>query len=364
MMITVVADDITGAAEVAGIAFRYGLKTVVMTRCEGEIPSCDVLVVASDTRSMNQDDAAEASAEIVRWIPQQCVLFKKTDSALRGNVVKELQSLLSGCQRYHRVLFVPANPTKNRTITGGIYRINGIPIADTDFAADPEFPALSSDMRVRFPEMKEWNSGNKGIMLWHDAATVGDIRNVVALADECTMLAGAADLFTAFIESQFNKQPIAPQNQCCSIGGDRLIVCGSTQSKPLDIGIRTWIMPEEVFRGNASADEWTRDMMTEYAQSHSAIITIGQRETRHDAGAAAYLRQVMAAVAASLMHAHCPQHIIIEGGATAFALLNKLGLLRFAVTQEIAPGIVMMETELGNNVILKPGSYPWGSIFS
>lgn len=72
----------------------------------------------------------------------------------------------------------------------------------------------------------------------------------------------------------------------------------------------------------------------------------------------------MAAVAASLMHAHCPQHIIIEGGATAFALLNKLGLLRFAVTQEIAPGIVMMETELGNNVILKPGSYPWGSIFS
>ena len=55
-MIVVVADDMTGAAEIAGFCLRYGLRVAFATEVT-ELPKADVLVVATDTRSMELNDA-------------------------------------------------------------------------------------------------------------------------------------------------------------------------------------------------------------------------------------------------------------------------------------------------------------------
>ena len=62
----VIADDITGAAEMAGIAFTYGENVRLV--CGGVAGGCDTAtygttVIATDTRSMSE---AEAVAEIHR----------------------------------------------------------------------------------------------------------------------------------------------------------------------------------------------------------------------------------------------------------------------------------------------------------
>ena len=54
--------------------------------------------------------------------------------------------------------------------------------------------------------------------------------------------------------------------------------------------------------------------------------------------------------------------IIIEGGATAFAVIQALGWNTFGIKSEYAPGIVGM-THGETEIILKPGSYPWGENF-
>ena len=65
----VIADDITGAAEIAGIAFSQGQQ--VRLRCNSSV-NCDTVavnettVIATDTRSMSE---AEAVAETQRIIP-------------------------------------------------------------------------------------------------------------------------------------------------------------------------------------------------------------------------------------------------------------------------------------------------------
>jgi hypothetical protein len=54
--------------------------------------------------------------------------------------------------------------------------------------------------------------------------------------------------------------------------------------------------------------------------------------------------------------------IIIEGGATAYTVLERLGISSFDVEYEYSPGVVCLS--YGNmRIILKPGSYPWGNLF-
>ncbi|WP_354667166.1 nucleotide-binding domain containing protein [uncultured Duncaniella sp.] len=53
----------------------------------------------------------------------------------------------------------------------------------------------------------------------------------------------------------------------------------------------------------------------------------------------------------------------MEGGATAYASLQKLGWDTFTITDEIAPGVIRMRAPNGTHVTMKPGSYPWGGLF-
>jgi uncharacterized protein YgbK (DUF1537 family) len=55
--------------------------------------------------------------------------------------------------------------------------------------------------------------------------------------------------------------------------------------------------------------------------------------------------------------------LIIEGGATAWATLQALGWTQFTIERQIAPGVIQMRAGCGTMVTLKPGSYPWGSMF-
>jgi len=127
-MILVIADDLSGAAELAGIAARHGLPSEVQTRLDLS-SRASLIAVDTQTRSLNPDQASErvfgiferAKALNPDWV------FKKTDSVLRGNIASELQALAKAASK-HRVIFIPANPSKNRVIVDGEYQVEGLPI--------------------------------------------------------------------------------------------------------------------------------------------------------------------------------------------------------------------------------------------
>ena len=138
-----------------------------------------------------------------------------------------------------------------------------------------------------------------------------------------------------------------------------LILCGSTQSKPLDLGIPIAPMPREVYDGSNDIDLWDCQV---YDTVHSLILTM---PFTHRTGkeAATHLRMVMARKVKALVERHRPQSLIIEGGATAWATLQMLGWQQFDEVRQIAPGVVQMRAACGTLVTLKPGSYPWGGLF-
>lgn len=375
--IIVIADDITGAAEIAGIAHRYGLRTILSLTSsppegnEGGFEStedADVIVIATDARSYNAEEAASITRKAFKCltIPPSDFLFHKVDSAMRGNVQAQLDALGG------EWLYMPANPSKGRIIKDGIYYITTVPsvspegkkavltpLHETDFSFDPEFPAWSSSVEERFPGIRYANAEN-----------TDEVDEAVEMAmNQGLMLAGAADLFESLLRKCYpDHSPQTPEKTFSLTAGatdeSYLLVCGSTQSKAMDLDMPVFSMPMDVFYEKAEPVTWSASILSHPSLS-SLILTIGDKEVRPGKAAAVYLRTAMAEVACTLVEALHPNHLVIEGGATAFAILSALPYSSFDIVSEIAPGVVQIapsgvSASDALTVVLKPGSYSWG----
>ncbi len=368
----VIADDITGAAEIAGTALRHGLGTTLATGLERPARLSGVTVVATDTRSGGEDGALEATARICRWLKGEgCRVFKKTDSVLRGHVAAELGAMVSllGCDR---ALLMPQNPSRGRVISHGRYLVGGIPLDETPFRDDPEFPALSPLVTELLHGRAESLGTDdpmpeRGGIFIADAATIAEMEGQLGKA--CggnVLLAGGADLFGAMLRAE-GLAPAPPRARALPRVRRAILVCGSTQSRSLasqgyvaGLGARECAMPDEAFlRGDATG--WKAMAESVYRECGSVIVSVGKRENAGSA-VAARLRGMMADIVRDLVAQDRPDLIVIEGGATAYATLGALGWAEFSLKEEYAPGIVGM-VHSGTEIVLKPGSYPWGSLF-
>src|SRR5579872_368053 len=219
-MIAVIADDLTGAAELGGIGVRNGLRTElridvpaaaqtdVFAGADGAI--AELLVIAGDSRSKGQAAAVEEMQSLTRQLrglrPEW--IYKKTDSVLRGHVLAEIKAHLS-VLGLEGALLVPANPALGRTIRWGRYYLHDKPIHESAFSIDPEFPIRSSDVQemlrtrqqpvqVRRPEEE---LPVRGIV-------VGEVRDEADLQRWAQRLpyrmlaAGAAGFFRALLEAR------------------------------------------------------------------------------------------------------------------------------------------------------------------
>lgn len=364
----VIADDLTGAAELAGIAWSCGLSThLVVASPETDLTAngvgeADVLVVATDTRSMTEAEAVAETKRVagaLKAVLQSATIFKKVDSALRGHVVAELRQLMR-CAGKGKAVYMPANPSKGRIIRNGIYYIKDEktlkPLAETAFATDPEFPAFSSVLRERFPDAEA-----TGIMM-PDATSEADIAAIVAGTDSDTIMAGAADLFKAHLTATQKGETVTPADRKTATPSSEdktLILCGSTQSR-----IDSWqqpasAMPLAVYEGGCDLTDWQADALTKYEGGQGGVVLcIGYNHlTGHDS--ALHLRLQMGRMAAWLMERHQPAHLVIEGGATAFCTLQQAGIRQLRIVRQLAPGVVTMQADSGMLVTLKPGSYSW-----
>ena len=121
----VIADDFTGALD-TGVQFAsYGAATKVVVGTGLQALEADaqtqVLVVDAETRHLPAAQAYDTVYRLVRWAKEKKIgcIYKKTDSALRGNIGAELSAALAadGGDRLH---FVPAFPNLDRVTRGGV----------------------------------------------------------------------------------------------------------------------------------------------------------------------------------------------------------------------------------------------------
>lgn len=390
-MIIAIADDITGAAEIAGLGFAHGMTTALFTEVPETLPDADLMVLATDTRSLSEEEAVAATSEMLQQLknvnlskkmltemnvsgtrPTPPVFFKKTDPLLRGHVVPELRAIMRG-SRYNKVLYVPANTSMGHIIRGGRFFINGEPIDQTPLEHDTEFPVQTSSICLLLGI-----SAAIGIRI-SDVENDEDMRNAAQSAlnaSEPEMLAGGSDLFTAMIRCMGFKEKTHKPFEGLEEKGAAIMVCGSVITP--DLTSRPFIrrhhmpiasMPREVFEGAQTAEQWiniinARHLIkTSMQPAYDGIILNIPYESSGSRIKAARLRMTMAVVTKSLIERLQPTELVLEGGATAFAVIKELGLKHLTITDQVEPGVVRMSSkDIKLHITFKPGGYPWGKL--
>ena len=149
ILLLIIADDFTGALD-TGVQFAgHGIRTRVVVDPDVDFSAyeAEVLVVDTETRHLPAAEAYQvvsrltgrAQAAGVRYI------YKKTDSALRGNVGSELAAVLEASQA-RQLPFLPAFPQIGRVTKGGIHYVDGVPVTESPFGKDPFEPVKYAEV--------------------------------------------------------------------------------------------------------------------------------------------------------------------------------------------------------------------------
>lgn len=330
-MIAVLADDFSGAAELAGIAAARGFKAEVQTVFDPS-SDADVIAVDTDTRLKSATEAAWVVGEVARVIAaaKPSWIYKKTDSVLRGHVRVEIEAILAATGQAD-CLFIPANPSKGRIIHEGRYLVNGVRLEETFFSQDPDYPRRSSNLRDLL--------GDSSLIRIPDVSCVDDLKCHVGAA---TLAAGAADFFTELIGGE----PVSPiRVPTC----ESLLLCGSLTA--WDTG-RQEEMLGRGFVVKTIADPPSPGI---WQSTTKLMLAIGRLQNAD----VATLIERLVEMAIPLMEGRNDLLIGLEGGATAMAFIRRMGWTRFGVVPEGHVGVGSLLPAGGPLLRVKPGSYPW-----
>lgn len=355
----VLADDLTGAAEVAAIAHEAGLGVVILTRLPRTPVAADVLVFDTDTRLVPPARAARRVRACVlhlRRLPH-AGFFKKTDSVLRGPVLAELAAAAAALG-LRRTLLLAGNPTLGRTIRAGRCYVAGRPLDQTAFARDPHHPATSSSVLELLragPEARvvcraPGGPRSTARVIVGEHRSAADTARWARTLDRHTLPAGAADFFRAWLRAR---------------GLRRLLI---TPGAPA-------AMPALLLHGTTTAPAATRSMRFNGLQApgaarvaaalrqRGAVAVAATSSSLNDPRAPAAISRGFAGLARTLRDAGAFRHLLIAGGATAATVLRALGWTRLKVVRVWSPGVVELQpvADPGLTVTLKPGSYPWSA---
>lgn len=378
-MILVIADDISGAAEIAAAGRTFGLTAQVQIKSAAS-SSAELVVIDTDTRYRAIDPTGDIENALTFYntIPVE-FYYKKVDSVLRGNISMELCAMMQ-ILKVNKTILAPANPTKQRIISNGQYFIDGRPLNETDFANDPDYPAISSraidllnapsdcNIQSRTPETY---TGHEHRIIIADANSMKDLIKWTEYLDEHTLAAGGSDFFRAILNKKLSANRIPSEINVVEISGKKLFVCGSTSetsrkavTQAADSGIPVCSMPDTLFKNTPVDDtlvkQWADVVLKALSTSDRVIIAISQKTVR-DSQLAENLRIKTADLVKKILNTAEIRELFIEGGATAEAILRILGCFRFDVLAEYAPGVVQMRIagDKEQYVTIKPGSYPW-----
>ncbi len=364
--IIVLADDLSGAAELAGIAFAHGLSAEVR-RVGPAIedragPPAQVLAIDTDSRHLS----ASAAAARVKQITEQILattpawLYKKVDSVLRGNVRAEVEAMLQVTGQ-SRALLIPANPSRGRLIQDGRYSIDGIPLDQTAFARDPEHPRVSSDVFTLL-------GAKTAEMSVPDVETQSQLEQFAARFDPTTLPAGAADFFSTLLSHRAPQRPRGRE----SLSENTLASASSPtdkDSRPLSARLTA---PAILICGSPAAWPSRRQQCT------AAGIPVLEIESGSQTGRTDFrnllvgisesepvdahvLISLLARFTKALIENASPRTVLAEGGATAAAIAEEIHWRRFQVVASAPAGVGVLQPLAPNAplFLIKPGSYPW-----
>jgi uncharacterized protein YgbK (DUF1537 family) len=306
----------TGALE-TGAKFRAaGILAVVAAK---PIPShsAPAIVLDTETRHCSPDAAIERVSRFVAESRQTLprLIYKKTDSTLRGNIAAELRAL-AGLFPEWRIGYAPAYPALGRTVRNGALLVDGVPVSETAFSKDLLNPVRDSSVAAIL--------GPGLDCLIFDGATDGDVDAAARaiLSDPAMRIAAGPAALAGAIADRIDAPREAPAplpsvRTCLLINGSRH-----------EISARQMERVEQ--RRRASPDPGAP-----WRILRATLGPLDPAEVARENG-----RRAVERIAAD-----DPDAVLVIGGDTAFAVVSALGLPVIVPVGEVVPGVPVSRIE-------------------
>jgi uncharacterized protein YgbK (DUF1537 family) len=408
-----IADDFTGATDLANMLVRAGMRTIQLIGVpDGTVSArgCDAVVVALKSRTTPVDQAVSESLGAFAWLKDHgarqiyfkyCSTFDSTD---QGNIGPVTDALLEALDSDFTVA-CPAFPENKRTIYKGYLFVGDVLLNESGMEHHPLTPMRDANL-VRV--LQRQTRGKVGLISHtHVGTGYAWIRHAMdelkregvrvaivdALRDEDLMAIGKASADLALVTGGSGLALGLPQNFIASgqlspradvsalppVEGLRAIVAGSCSKATLG-QIAAFaashparkVDPFEIAAGKPVVEETLAWASRELASGPILIYAsappdeVKQAQTRLGvAEAGAMLERALAEITAGLVDRGVRQ-LIVAGGETSGAVVQRLGIKGLLIGPQIDPGIPWTVT-LGEPQIalaLKSGNFGAPDFFS
>ncbi|GAA3883778.1 four-carbon acid sugar kinase family protein [Gibbsiella dentisursi] len=407
MLLGVIADDFTGATDIASFLVNNGLPTVQLNGVpQGSAPAgAQAVVISLKTRSCPAPQAVEQSLQALAWLQRQgCRQFyfkycSTFDSTAQGNIGPVTDALLEALGENLTVIS-PALPVNGRTVYQGYLFVMEQLLSESGMRHHPVTPMTNSNL---LQLMEAQASGRCGLV----NAAVMD-RGAAAVQEKLQLLAGEGVRYAVL--DTLNEQHLLTQGEALKgmklvTGGSGLAIglarqwadagqdqrqaqaAGAPQGKKAVVlsGSCSTMTNKQVahYRQQAAAQaidvarcinaaerhDYARQL-GDWLQQHSADTlapmlyataepeTLRQTQQQYGADAASHAVEALFAETVQLLQQAGFNRFIVAGGETAGVVTQALGIGGFHIGPSISPGVPWVRAiEQPVSLALKSGNF-------
>jgi 3-dehydrotetronate 4-kinase len=381
-----IADDLTGATDLANMLVRGGMRTiqVIGVPPAGQpLPEADAIVVALKSRTIPAAEAVRQSlaafealkkAGTRQYVFKYCSTFDSTDA---GNIGPVADALLAALGTKFTIA-CPAFPENGRTIYQGHLFVGRQLLSDSSMRHHPLTPMTDSNLvgvlgrqtkaRVDLVPLSVVIEGAAAIgeafaRLTADGATYAIVdatedRHLLEIGAACAdlpLITSGSGIALGLPEN-FRRRGLLETaddaNELPKVGGSAAVLAGSCSAATLgqiDAFAKTHaalkLDPLALAEGNMSAATalaWAAQQLAAgpvliYASAPPADVTAIQAKLGRER-AGALVEQTLAEIAAGLVAAGV-RRLVVAGGETSGAVVQRLGVTTLRIGRQIDPGV-------------------------
>ena len=408
-----IADDFTGATDLANMLVRGGMRTVqtIGVPASNDRVEADALVVALKSRTIPAGDAIAQSLAALDWLRAQgcrqfffkyCSTFDSTDAGNIGPVTDALlDALSSGNHAGAFTIACPAFPENGRTIFRGYLFVGDTLLNESGMENHPLTPMHDANLvrvlqrqtaskvgLVRYDAVAQGASTvreafsalrNEGVrMAIADAVSDADLHVLGEACAELTLITGGSGIALGLPEN-FRRTGLLDDHgdaaQLPHVEGLSAVLAGSA-SKATRAQVALWRETRPAFRIDPLAAARGEDVVEQalsFAQPHlerrepvliyATAAPDEVKAVQHELGvneAGHLVESTLAAIARGL-HERGVRKFVVAGGETSGAVVQALDVRTLRIGAQIDPGVPATATTGAEPLALALKSGNFGS---
>ncbi|QDT08036.1 hypothetical protein K227x_64660 [Rubripirellula lacrimiformis] len=401
-LIGCIADDFTGATDVAGLMRRSGMRVV---QCFGipQTPSLvdgfDAVVVALKSRSIDADLACQQSCDAAKWLQSigtQRFFFKYCstfDSTPAGNIGPVAEALMD-CLDVPQTIFCPSFPENGRTVYQGHLFVGGSLLSESGMQHHPLNPMTDANLvrvlagqskqpvsLVTAPRDGEVSDGtfarrlaDAGPLVITDAIDNDDLAGIATTVADHRLVTGGSAI-AGFIAQvlQDRREPTSVTADIPIPSNGRSAVLAGSCSQATQAQVQEFVRDhpaltldvERACRGEdvlGEAKRWVDDQSGDRPFLISSTVdpeSLARIHAGHGRSEAAAVVESLLSELGFYLVQQGIRRLVVAGGETSGAIVERLGVEAIRIGDEIAPGVPWTES-LGSPPIalaLKSGNF-------